>query len=225
MLTLSTRSVRRLAAALALGAVARAAAGTASAQAAPSQQDITWMNAAHISNMAEIAAGQSAQTRATTDRVRELGAMFEEMHTQLDADLTAAASQLGVTLPTAIPPEVQAQLDQVEAQQGEAYDTAWIAQQTAAHQATLAATQTEVASGSDPTVVALATAATPVVQQHLDELQAPGTASGVPTAVQTGDGGLLDGDDDRSRLLIFGALAAASFAGAAGLTLARRRAR
>ena len=157
--------------------------------AAPSTQDTNWMVSAHQSNLAEIAAGTSAQSRATTDEVRQLGAMFVEMHTQLDADLTAAAATLGVQLPPAPTPDQQAQLAAVEANAGSAYDTAWIAQQLASHELTLQAGQTEISSGSDPTVVGLAQAAAPVVQQHLTELQNLSTASEAPTRVDTGSGG------------------------------------
>src|SRR3954447_23227343 len=71
----------------------------ASAVAAPSQQDTTWIVAAHQSNLSEIAAGNAASAQATPDPVRQLGQMFVAMHTQLDADLTATATQPGVTLP------------------------------------------------------------------------------------------------------------------------------
>jgi putative membrane protein len=147
------------------------AAGTSHAQAL-NDQDRAWLAAAHQSNLAEIAAGTAAQQQATTDTVKNLGAMFVQMHTQLDADLTAVAQQLGVTLPTAPTPEQQQSLAAVQAQQGPAFDAAWITQQIASHQATLAATQQQLAQGSDPTVIALAQASTPVVEQHLRELQA-----------------------------------------------------
>lgn len=171
-----------------------------SAAAAPSEQDTAWMVAAHQSNLAEIAAGEAAQAQATTDAVRELGAMFIEMHTALDADLTAAATELGVDLPDAPTPEQEAQLAAVEAQTGPAFDTAWLAQQLAAHQANLQMTQAEIEDGSDPTVIALATASTPVVQQHIAALQAASGAAGAPTAIQTGDGGQAAAGSGQMRL-------------------------
>ena len=147
------------------------------------------MVAAHQSNLAEIAAGNAAQARATTDTVRDLGAMFVRMHSDLDAQLTAAATTLGVQLPDAPTPAQQQQLAAVEANQGSAFDTAWIAQQLGAHRQSLAAGQQEIAAGSDPAVVALATAAGPVIEQHLGELQAAAAQYGVPVAVEAGTGG------------------------------------
>jgi putative membrane protein len=202
-----------------LGAVTLTAAP---ALAAPSQQDVTWMQAAHQSNLAEIAAGNAAQQQATTPEVKQLGAMFVQHHTQLDTALTQAAQQLQVQLPAAPTPEQQQQLAAVQAKQGMAFDTAWIAQQIGSHVTTLAITQTEVKSGSDPAVVAQAQAATPVVTQHLDQLRSTATKYGVPTSVNGGTGGqAADGGTNALGWGLAGIGALAVVAGGAGL--ARRR--
>jgi putative membrane protein len=161
----------------------------APAQAAPNGQDVAWVQAAHQSNLAEIAAGNAAQQQATTQEVKSLGAMFVQMHTQLDAGLTPVAQQLGIQLPSAPTAEQQAQLAAVQANSGRAFDTAWIAQQIGSHSTTLAATQQELSAGSDPTVLAQARTATPVVQQHLAELRNVAGQYGVPTSVPAGNGG------------------------------------
>ncbi|GEK23438.1 DUF4142 domain-containing protein [Cellulomonas xylanilytica] len=159
------------------------------ALAAPSAQDQSWMAAAHQGNLAEIAAGQAAVAQASTDTVRQFGQMLIDDHTALDANLTAAANQLGVTLPGSPTPEQQAELASVTAKTGAAFDTAWITVQIPAHRATLAASQAEVANGTDQTVKDLAAASTPVVEHHLHELVAAAPDYGVPTSVSAGDGG------------------------------------
>jgi putative membrane protein len=170
----------------------------APALAAPSEQDVTWMQAAHQSNLAEIAAGNAAQQQATTQEVKELGAMFVQMHTELDTALTQAAQQLGVQLPDAPTPEQQQQLAAVQANQGMAFDTAWIAQQIGSHVTTLSLTQAELQNGSDETVLELARTSTPVVEQHLSQLRTVAQKYGVPTSVPGGTGGQVA--DDRSAL-------------------------
>ena len=159
------------------------------ALAAPSDQDTTWLRAAHQSNLAEIAAGNAAQQSATTTDVRNLGAMFVQMHTDLDNQLKPVAQQLGVDLPGAPTAQQQQQLAAVQGQQGQQFDTAWIAQQIASHSTTLSATQTELQAGSDQQVLQLARAATPVVQQHLSELRNLAQKYGAPTSVPAGTGG------------------------------------
>ena len=202
-----------------LGAVVLTAAP---ALAAPSEQDTAWMQAAHQSNLAEIAAGNAAQQQATTQEVKDLGAMFIQMHTELDASLTQAAQQLGVQLPAEPSPEQKQQLAAVQAKQGQAFDTAWIAQQIGSHSTTLAATQKELASGSDETVLALARTSTPVVEQHLVELRTVAGKYGVPTSVPGGTGGqVADGGMQSLGWGLAGLGAVAIGAGAYGLV--RRR--
>ncbi len=210
---------RAVAVAAAMTGALLLAAGPAAA--ALNAQDRTWLVAAHQSNLAEIAAGTSAQSRATTSDVKNLGAMFVRMHTELDNALKPVAQQLGVALPSTPTADQQAQLARVEANSGQAYDTAWIAQQIASHQATLAATQRELAGGSDPAVLQLARNATPVVQQHLTELRAAAAKYGVPTSVPGGTGGQAAQDDRTTSLALVGA--GGLLVLASGVMLARRR--
>jgi putative membrane protein len=180
--------IRRLSLTL-LALVAALALTAQAAQAAPSEQDQAWMASAHQGNLAEIASGQAAVAQAATDTVRQMGQMLIDDHTTLDANLTAAATQLGVTLPTAPTPEQQAALAAVTAKTGAAFDTAWISLQIPAHRATLEAGATEVANGTDPTVTSLAAASAPVVQRHLDAALAAAPQYGVPSSVSAGTGG------------------------------------
>ncbi|MGY1813962.1 DUF4142 domain-containing protein [Blastococcus sp. SYSU D00820] len=202
-----------------LGAVVLSASP---ALAAPSEQDVSWMQAAHQSNLAEIAAGQAAQQSATDDRVRQLGQMFIQMHTQLDQQLTQAAQQLGVQLPAEPSAEQQQQLAAVQQNTGQAFDSAWISQQLASHTTTLAAGQRELENGSDPTVLELARASAPVVEQHLVELRNLAAAYGLPTTVDAGSGGQAAGDSDLIGWGIAGAGGIALLAGTVGLVHRRR---
>lgn len=207
--------------AVALGVVGLAAAP---ASAAPSQQDTTWMAAAHQGNLAEIAAGNDAQQKATSSQVKDLGAMFVQMHTQLDQQLTQAARQFGVQLPGAPSERQQTELAAVQQKTGQAYDAAWIAQQLASHTTTLADTQRELSTGSDATVLDLARTATPVVQQHLTELRNTAAEFGVPTSVPGGTGGQAAEDStDATGWALAGAGALTMLAGATAL-LRRRHA-
>jgi putative membrane protein len=183
-------TLRRLALIGVAGAgIALTAAGVAGAstKAAPNAQDRAFLVAAHQSNLAEIAAGNAAQQKATTSVVREHGQIFIRDHTRLDASLQQQAKTLGVSLPGAPSPAQQASLAAVVAKSGAAFDTAWLNQQLASHRASLAAGNTELAQGSDPTAKGVATASAPVVKSHLAMLeQATGTS---PTGANAGTGG------------------------------------
>ena len=181
----SNTTARRTAAVAALG-LGLMAGGVATASAAPSSQDTTWMAAAHQSNLTEIAAGTSAQAKASSQQVKDLGAMFVQMHTALDADLTAGAKALNVTLPDAPSAAQQATLASVDAKSGSDYDSAWTTTQLAGHREALTATQKEISAGSDASALKLANASLPVIQQHISSLQG---VSGTPGSVQAGNGG------------------------------------
>jgi putative membrane protein len=199
------------------GLVLTAAPGVA----APSDQDASWLRAAHQSNLAEIAAGNAAQESATTEDVRNLGRMFVQMHTELDDQLKPVAEQLGVELPGEPTARQQEQLAAVQQKSGQAFDTAWIAQQIGSHANTLAATQQELRTGSDERVLQLARAATPVVEQHLTDLRSAAQKYGVPTSVPGGTGG--HAASDGLRIAGWGLASVGALAVVAAAVLTRRR--
>lgn len=168
--------------AVAVGGTALLGGPAMAATAAPSAQDIAWMQAAHQSNLTEIASGTAAQTKASSADVKQQGQTWISDHTKLDADLTAAAAQLGVKLPAKPNATQQAELAQASQTSGSAFDALFLKNGTAGHQKVLAAGKMEIAEGSGATVVALATAAGPVVQRHLTALLAAQGQSS-PTSV------------------------------------------
>jgi putative membrane protein len=151
-----------LAAALAAGP---AVAGAADAPAAaPSAQDVAYLQAAHQSNLLEIATGNQAQEKGRSQQVKDLGARFVTDHTRLDQSVQQTASSLGVPLaPADAAQKATDRLGKVPARQ---YDRVWIPLEQAAHTAAMANGQREIAKGSDATVKQDATAAAPVLEQH-----------------------------------------------------------
>ena len=219
-MSFARRAALSLGVALTAALTLPAAAASAAPAAAPTAQDRQWMVAAHQSNLTEIAAGKAAQQKATTTKVRTLGAMFIRHHTAQDAQLRAAAKRLGVDLPGAPNAQQRASLAAVAAKSGAAFDSAWIAAQTVGHRQTLAATDKELANGSDATALKLARASRPVIAMHYAELT---SGNGSPSSVGAGTGGQAATDGTAPGLALTGAgvlLAAA----AGGLLVTRRRA-
>src|SRR3712207_6602008 len=121
----AVRRATRLGVAGALAVVATFVAAPVQAASA-SQQDQTWIVAAHQSNLAENAAGADAQQNATTDGVKSLGEHRVEDHTRLDRVVQQLAQKYDVTLPDAPSPAQQAALQRVKANSGEACDRGWV---------------------------------------------------------------------------------------------------
>jgi putative membrane protein len=167
--------------------LALAAPTAVQAQSPVTQQDRDFLVAAHQSNLAEIAAGNTAQSKGASATVRDLGARMVADHTKLDAALAPVAAQLGVALPGTPNAEQQNQLAQVSAKSGQAFDAAWLAAMIAGHRQTLAAIQTELSNGSSEQVKQVAQTAQPVVQDHLNMLLAAN--GGAANAANSGTGG------------------------------------
>jgi len=203
---------------LALGAALLFASPAA---AAPSGQDATWLKAAHQYNLTEISAGQAAQSHAPSATVRTLGQMFIADHTAGDAKLQAVAAQFGVSLPGTPDATQQQQLAQASATSGSAFDALFLTSQTSGHRQALAAGATEISSGQDATVLALARATAPVVQHHLYELLAA-QAGTSPTSVNAGSGGQAAGSTAAEGAAL-AALGLVLVAGAGTVVLRRAR--
>ena len=190
------------------------------ATAAPSDQDTTYLRAAHQSNLAEIATGQLAQQKAASDQVKDLGARWVADHTKLDAALQDTAEALGVDLPDAPNAEQRALARRYEAASGRDFDALWIPTQMDSHMKAMQLGQTEVAEGSDAQARKVAQDAAPVVASHHELLEEAANAIGVPSSIDTGTGGQAT-ESNLPTAVGFGALGLLLIGGA--VLLLRRR--
>ena len=163
---------------LLLGAVALALVGPATmAQASTpgsahgvTDQDRAFLRAAHQSNLAEIAAGTLAEQKGRSAQVRELGRMWVEDHTRLDADLKKVTQRLGVSLPTQPNAEQRAFAARVKKLSGTTFDKVWLSGQLTGHVETRTAGRTELARGSNADALKVAKTSAPIVQHHINEI-------------------------------------------------------
>jgi len=126
------------------------------------------------SDMFEIASGKLAQSMATKEECKKFGTMLVADHGKSTADLktAAAAATPPVTLPTGLPAELQAKLDALKAAKGAEFDKLFIEQQKDGHKKALEALKSYASGGDVASLKAFATKGAPVVQAHLDELNA-----------------------------------------------------
>jgi putative membrane protein len=184
-------SLRGIAAATACAAaLLLTTGGPAWGAAAPSEQDTAFLQAAHQSNLAEIATGNQAQQKAQSQAVKDFGAQLVTDHTRLDQALQQVATTLNVDLPDAPNEQQQAAAARLEAASGEEYDALWISTQLEGHAKAMADGEKEIADGSDQTVIQLARDAAPVIMGHHETAEQIARDLGVPTGVDSGTGGL-----------------------------------
>lgn len=171
--------VKRLAVIAGMAVIGLAPAAAAQAAAQPAQQDTQYLQTIHQVNLAEVSGGNIAQQKAQSQQVKDLATQFVTDHTQLDQAVQNTAQQAGVTLPNAPSNDQQAVLNQLQGLSGGAFDNAWVTAEVAGHQKAIQATETEINQGSDPAVKQLAQQALPVLQAHLESLQALAQSLGI----------------------------------------------
>jgi putative membrane protein len=218
---LSKRGWSALACAVLIGTLTMTAPATAQPQL--SAQDSQFLQQVHQGNLAEIAAGKLAQSKAGSVEVRDLGALFVTDHTQMDAAVQQLANTLGVTLPQAPNPEQQAMQTELQNASPGTFDSTFIPGQITAHTMTMQLIQTELANGTSNDVKKAASDAAPVVQKHHDRLMAAANALGVPTSINTGNAGTVAPVRDQGLIALL-IIAGVALAGV-GLVGLRRTAR
>ena len=128
-----------------------------------------YVGMAAASDMFEIQSSQIARTRGQAQAVKDFAQMMIDHHTQTTAQLTAAARAAGVTPPMpALLPMQSRMMKELEAAAGADFDRIYLRQQVEAHEMALALHGNYARGGDAPALRAVASAATPVVQQHLD---------------------------------------------------------
>ena len=185
--------------------VAAGVLGTAhAAVAAPTPQDLDYLNAAHQVNLTIIQAGEAAKTQGRTACVRNAGAQLEREHRTLAAQELQAASQLQVGL-VPIPSQAQRErLNAVAAKAGTSgYDAAWLALMEQEHRDYLTLIADELSKGSEPVVKSVAESAQPVVQMHLRTIDAGCRTRPETPTVPTGDGGQMANAQQTRSLVAF----------------------
>ncbi len=117
-------------------------------------------------DLAEVAMGRLAESRAMSDRVRNYGRMLAADHDAHRGAVQALAEARRIKLPPAISAEQRAVYDRMAQMQGAAFDEAFKAHMIADRQKIIAATQALLAAG-DTEVAALAERTLPVLERHL----------------------------------------------------------
>jgi putative membrane protein len=128
-----------------------------------------YVGMAAASDLFEIQSSQLALSRAQSSAVRDFAQMLVTHHTQTTQQLTAAAQASGMAPPAPmLPPPVQRMMDELQGASGANFERVYLRQQIPAHEMALALHSNYAERGDTPALRAVAAAAVPIVQQHLD---------------------------------------------------------
>jgi putative membrane protein len=134
--------------------------------------DERWLKTHIETNRFEIAGGQAALLKATTDEVRDLAQHLVTDHTAALQEATALAQRLGVAVPAEPSPLQKWALRAVATFDGAAFDRWFANLQVEGHRQAIVEAQTEIARGCNRKIRRLAAASLPVLEEHLAHAQA-----------------------------------------------------
>jgi putative membrane protein len=137
-----------------------------------------------LAGLWEIPAGEMAQDRSNSTRIKRIGQDIADQHGVLDQLTRDAAKKLGVKLPNQPNEDQQGWLDEMEAAQGKEFDDIYIDRLRAAHGKIFPAIATIRTSTRNDTVRKLAQQANQFVMTHLTLLESSGIVdyASLPTA-------------------------------------------
>lgn len=145
---------------------------TASTKTPLSAQDSTFVMKAAMGGMMEVEAGNVAQQNGMHDRVKAYATMMVNDHNKANSELMALVSGRGMTLPTALPPDMQNHMEEMRKMKGKAFDKHYMGMMVNDHQKTVSDFETQANSGSDPELKAWAAKTLPTLQMHRDSATA-----------------------------------------------------
>ncbi|MBW4331459.1 DUF4142 domain-containing protein [Stakelama sp. CBK3Z-3] len=120
----------------------------------------------------EIQSAKIAQTKATSQDLKDFAAKMITDHGKSTADLKTAATKVdGVTPDAALPPELQSKIDALNAASGDSFDDLYKSQQREAHQNALNLLQDYADNGSADPFKDFASKTASVVKSHLELIE------------------------------------------------------
>ncbi len=151
------------------GAGAMAAKPTIPPSVSKADQDFA-VNTANA-GMTEIQAGQIAQQKGMEKDVKDYGAMMVKDHTGAADKLKAIAASKNITLPSAISPEMQKNIDDLQKKDGKDFDKAYMDMMISDHKKVISAFEDESKNGSDADIRGFADSTLHTLRHHLDEAE------------------------------------------------------
>ncbi|WP_328472294.1 DUF4142 domain-containing protein [Actinoplanes sp. NBC_00393] len=141
-----------------------------------------------LAGLWEIPAGEMAQDKSNSARIKKIGRSIADQHEELDLLTRNAAKKLDIALPNEPNKDQQGWLAEMEESQGPEFDDVYIDRLRAAHGKIFPAIATIRASTRNDTVRKLAQQANQFVMTHMTLLESSGIVdyAGLPTAPPPG---------------------------------------
>lgn len=137
-----------------------------------SKADSSFVMEAAMGGMMEVQAGNLAQQKGASDRVKAFGAMMVADHSKANDELKGLASSRGLSIPSTLPANMQKHLDDMSKLSGKAFDQHYIGMMVDDHKKDVDKFKKQANSGADAQLKTWAGNTLPTLQKHLDSVQA-----------------------------------------------------
>lgn len=138
-------------------------------KAGEAMSDQKFVDMAAQTDMVEANLGQLAQDASSSQPVKDYGQMLTTDHTNDYQQLSNAAHQANLNVPSAIDEEHnKAMIGPFQKLKGEAFDHRYIAEMISGHTKAIAIYKKEAADAENPAIKSYAQAALPTLEKHLE---------------------------------------------------------
>ncbi len=128
--------------------------------------------AAANGGMMEVELGKVAEEKASSPRVKAFGAMMVTDHTEANNNLKGIASSLNIAIPDSVSDDAKKEIDKMKMKKGKDFDKAYVSMMLDDHKKDIAEFRKCADNCSDSTIKSFASTTLPVLEKHLDSIQA-----------------------------------------------------
>jgi putative membrane protein len=136
------------------------------------QKTKDFVNDAATGGMMEIELGNMAAQKARSQRVKDFGKMMVDDHTKADDNLKNITTQKNIDLPASITPDQRKEIDMLSKKSGSAFDKDYVNMMVDDHKKDIDAFKKAENDVNDNDIKTFITNTLPVLQKHLDSIQA-----------------------------------------------------
>ena len=128
--------------------------------------------AAANGGMTEVELGKIAEDRASNPRVKAFGAMMVKDHSEANATLKGIASTLNIALPDSVSDDARKEINKMKMKKGKDFDKEYVSMMLDDHKKVIEDFKKCADNCSDSTLKSFASSTLPVLEKHLDSIQA-----------------------------------------------------
>lgn len=130
-----------------------------------------FMEKAAQGGMMEVALGNDAVNKASSQDVKDFGKMMVDDHTMLNNKMKAMATNKNVMLPAAVSADQQKEMDELNKKTGKDWDKSYVKMMVNDHKKDIADFKKAAGNLKDADVSQFAKDALPTLQKHLDAIE------------------------------------------------------